>query len=148
MSNALISLKPKYVQKILSGEKRIEIRRRPVSLAPDTRLWIYSTLPSGSIEAVAEIESVCLSAPCAIWDQFSSEIGISKQEFYSYVSGRKKISAIFLKKIRKIEPAPTLNCLKSKIGEFHPPQFFKHLSSGSPILDLLHSFEKRSFAVA
>ena len=139
MCNAIISLKPKYVKKILSGEKTVEIRRRIVKLMPGTQLWLYATLPSGSVEAVAEIESILSESPSRIWKKFSVQLGITKQEFDSYVDGCNKVTAITLKAIRKIEPAPSLSYLKSKIGEFHPPQFFARLSKGSPLLKELRT---------
>jgi len=142
MDNALISLKPKYVKKILAGEKTIELRRRSTNILPGTRLWIYSTLPSGSIEAIAEVESTHTDTPKIIWEKYSSEIGLSKNEFDTYVLGSNMVTAIAIRSIRKIDPSLTLHNIKEKNNSFHPPQFFTYLRPSSPVLKTLLALAK------
>ena len=137
MTNALISIKPKYVRMILSGEKSIEIRNRSVNLPPGTRLWIYNTVPKGCLEAVANIRSIKLDSPNVIWKHYFHKIGISRTEFLSYVNGSKEISAIFLEDVRRLTPPPTLSDLRSEIEGFHPPQFLKRIEVASPFLYFL-----------
>ncbi|GBD96257.1 50S ribosomal protein L22/unknown domain fusion protein [bacterium BMS3Abin06] len=139
MNNAIISLKPKYVQSILSGEKTIELRKRTINLLPGTYLWIYATLPLGSIRAVAKIESIHRASPRSIWKKFSSHIGLSKKEFNTYVNGSNKVSAIALTSIKEINPPLALNSLRSKVKNFHPPQFFARITADHPVLNILHS---------
>lgn len=118
MSNALISVNPKYVQLILCGEKSIEIRNRPVNLAPGTHLWIYSTLPRGCLEAVARVKLIEFDSPSIIWKHYSNMIGISQKAFLSYVNGSSEISAIFLQHVRSLKPSLTLDDLRSEIQGF------------------------------
>jgi predicted transcriptional regulator len=137
MSNALISIKPKYVRMILCGEKSIEIRNRPVNLELDTRLWIYSTLPKGCLEAVASVQLIKLDSPIVIWKNHHNRIGTSRKTFLSYVNSSRQISAIFLKDIHRLMPTITLSDLRSEIQGFHPPQFLKRLEATSPFFELL-----------
>jgi len=141
MSNALISIKPKYVRMILCGEKSIEIRNRPVNLEPDTRLWIYSTLPKGCLEAVASVQLIKFDSPNMIWKHHQNKIGISRRAFLSYVNGSRKITAIFLKNASRLMPSLTLSDLRSEILGFHPPQFFKRIEASSPFFDLIKTRE-------
>jgi len=137
MRDALISIKPMYVQKILDGIKSVEIRSRRVILLPGTRLWIYSTLPKGCLEAVAIVDSVEIDSPALIWQRYHEKIGISHSIFRSYINGSKSVSAIFLNYVRELNPSVSLDFLRSKIQGFHPPQFIIHIDKSNPIFALL-----------
>jgi predicted transcriptional regulator len=139
VNNAIISLKPRYVQSILSGKKTIELRKRTINLLPGTYLWIYATLPLGSIRAVAKIESIHTATPQSIWKKYSSYIGLSKKEFNTYVNGSSKISAIALTSIKEINPPLALSNLRAKVENFHPPQFFTRITADHPVFNILHS---------
>jgi len=139
MNNALISIKPEYVRMILCGEKSIEIRNRSVNLDSGTRLWIYSTLPKGRVEAVARIRFVRVDSPSVIWKQYSNNIGISLKAFLSYVNGSRRVSAVFLDHVYELKPALTLADLRSEINGFHPPQFLKRIEPVSPLMNLLRT---------
>ncbi len=136
MSDVLISIKPDYVTKILSGDKSIEIRNRSVKLLPGSRMWIYSTLPKGYLEAVAVIQSIMIDSPSVIWNHYRDQISISPSAFRSYVNGSRSISAIFLMQVRKLSPSLSLRVLRSEIEGFHPPQFLKRIENSNALLDL------------
>jgi len=139
MNDALISIKPQFVRKILSGEKTVEVRSRAIALSPDTRLWIYSTLPVGRIEAVAIVDSVKTGAPQYIWNRFRAKIGISVSEFEEYVEESDQVSAIALVKARRVERPLTLAYLRIVVPGFHPPQFLKYLDPSDLLLRILVS---------
>jgi len=139
MINALISIKPQYVKMILSGDKSVEIRNKPVNLEPGTCLWIYSTLPRGCLEAVARVQLIGFNLPKVIWNHYCEKIGISHKAFLSYVNGSSTISAIFLEQISELKPPLTLSDLRSEIQGFHPPQFLKRIENVSPFLSLLRA---------
>jgi predicted transcriptional regulator len=134
MRDALISIKPKYVDKILNGQKAVEIRTRKVNLQNDARLWIYSTLPMGSIQAMAYVQQVDIDSPKTIWGKYSKSIGITKNNFDCYVNGSNKISAIVTKKIFRLPSEISLETMRSIVPGFHPPQFIKFMGKNDPIL--------------
>jgi len=140
MRNALISVKPRFVQSILSGEKTVELRRRKMNLSAGSKLWIYTTLPKACVEVMATIDMIEFGTPDLIWEKYSNKICITKEEFDSYVIGCKQVSAISLELIEKINHPPDLSFLRSKVDNFHPPQFFKKLPDNSQLLGLLTSF--------
>ena len=137
MNNVLISIKPKYVSRMLKGEKSIEIRRRSINLPDGANLWIYATLPVGSIFAVAVVEYILCDNPSKIWSKFASHIGVDEGEYVNYVKNCNKVSAIKLKSINKIEPTLPLSWLKTQIKGFHPPQFIAKLNKNNPLLKYL-----------
>jgi predicted transcriptional regulator len=141
MNNVLISLKPQYVKKVLHGRKTAELRTRPMNLLTGSKLWIYSTLPRAKIEVVAEVVSTHSGTPLEIWNKYSKQICISRDEFESYVNNRKIVYVILIAYPKKVSPAPDLNCLRSISAGFHPPQFLKKLSEKSPLGEYLLSLD-------
>jgi len=128
-ADILISLLPSYTRAILEGKKTVELRRRRVHAAVGTRVWLYSKTPTARIEGVARIQHVHEGGLRGIWSEYSSQVGVSKKEFEDYFKGCHKGCAIVLVEARAIFPAVDLKTIRSRLGAFHPPQFFKRLSS-------------------
>lgn len=144
----LISLRPAYTKAILEGKKTVELRRRRVHAAVGTQVWLYSKTPTARIEGIARIKYVHEGGLPAIWSKYSSEVGVSKGEFEEYFKGCRKGCAIVLVEARAICPAVDLNTVRSRLGGFHPPQFFKRLSPRevAALLDVArgHSHSRQS----
>lgn len=134
MHEALISIKPSYVDKLLTGKKSVEIRNRSVRLASDSRLWIYSTLPKGCIEAVAQVRGVEVGAPSEIWERHNESLALSQSTYRHYVNGASKVSAILMGRIWRLPVELSLSMLRSHIPNFHPPQFLRYMADADPLL--------------
>jgi len=137
MHNALISIKPFYVEKLIAGKKTVEIRNRKVNLPPGSRLWIYSTLPKASVQAIVHINRVDVGTPSLIWRKYNGSIGVSKDRFYDYVNGSKSVSAIIVDQVWGLPVDITLKLLKEKVPGFHPPQFLKYMDEMDPLLSAI-----------
>ena len=137
MTQIIMSIKPCYVQKILSGEKTVELRSRKLNVQNGARMWIYSTLPKGCVEVVATIQSIEYNHPDIIWAQYAKELAITYEEFQRYVHNNEAVSAIRLSNVMKVKNPLTLDSIMSCIQKFHPPQFFSHLSANMELSDLL-----------
>lgn len=135
----IISVKAKYVERILSGEKTIELRRRSINIAPGSRIWIYSKLPGGCIGAFATVDRVLTAHPSKLWRRYNRRLGVTLNEFKKYFSGVGVACGIVLRDVQEISPALHLGELRKKCAPFHPPQFFKRLREGSLALQLLRS---------
>ncbi len=139
VKNAVISLEGRFTQKIISGEKTVELRRRKISLRPKDIIWAYSKIPSGCIEARIFVENVVVDSPSILYKKYWNNCGITKKEFYAYFDGVDIGYAILLGKVDKVETPLNLQVIRDKIRdkheEFHPPQFIKYLWEGNPILD-------------
>lgn len=136
-SDVLISIKPRFVDSIVSGCKRVELRTRPLRLGVGTRIWIYSTLPVGRIEAVAEVQHLIHGAPAEIWPDIKEMACISRDEFEAYVGDRQFVFVIGLDKVAQLPDGPDLDTLRAVHADFQPPQFFKKLLPEDPLLTLL-----------
>jgi len=134
MSDALISIKPKYVDRFLNGQKAVEIRTRKVNLQNNSRLWIYSTLPKASIQTLAYVDYVDIDDPKSIWEKHWASIGISQRSFDKYVNGLNRISAIVTERICKLPLEIRLDEIRNMVPNFQPPQFLKFMRKDDPIL--------------
>lgn len=135
----LISLEERHAENILSGQKHVELRRRPMNVKVGTTVWIYVKLPIGSVVGRARVSGFHCLAPSTLWRRFSDVSGVSRGEFFEYFEGVSKGFALSLESAeRMLEPAP-LELLRSASSDFHPPQFFMRLSSESALLKILDS---------
>ena len=132
----LISVHPRHVDSMVRGVKTVELRRRPLKLAGGCRVWIYSTLPRGSVEALGIIRTVVAATPSTIWRDYGRQSGITKAEFDAYYEGADTAYAIVFSSIEKLNLTFALAEIRRHLSSFHPPQFFKRLASGGPELNL------------
>ena len=142
MGHAIISLKPRYANLILSGKKSVELRNRIVRLKPGTTIWIYATRPMGRIVAIAEVKAVVHDEPTLIWKRFKRDICIEKTEFNSYTGDRERVSAVTLTRVQELAEAPTLDGIRELTGTFHPPQFYAYLTSENELLGVLNGISR------
>lgn len=93
---ALVSIRPEYVERILSGEKTYEYRRRIFKHPGVDTLAIYATMPVGKVVAEAAIVTILESTPEDIWERTGRHAGISEDRFKAYFHGRGTAYAIGL----------------------------------------------------
>jgi predicted transcriptional regulator len=134
MENILISLEPRYAEKILDGSKRVELRRRKMHVSPGATIWMYAKLPVGSVVGNAKIEQAASGSPNALWKSFGGMSGVSRAEFFSYFDGVKQGVALVLTDVVRLKKELPLQDLRRRGGGFHPPQFFSRLQANHPIL--------------
>jgi predicted transcriptional regulator len=124
---ALISVRPYYANKILSGEKKVEFRRT-WAIQQVHHLLIYSTSPVKRLVAIADVKSVIVASPSGLWT-LSKEIGggITRERLFAYLSGKSTAVAIELSEVRELD---TPLSPKKVLGrDFRPPQSFRYLDA-------------------
>lgn len=137
--DALISIYPTYVDQIMTGTKSVEFRRARVSLKPGTRLWMYATMPRGTVEGFTEIRSVVRDNPQAIWNEYQRAGAISRVAFDRYVRGCAEVSAITLGQAWRLHCSYTLSALRRLLSRFHPPQSYIWVAPEHPLYSALRS---------
>ena len=122
--DVVLSIHPKYSEKILEERKTVELRRRfPVSEPDDITLYIYSTSPVKAMVGVARIKEVQELPVRKIWTEFKKDALIEYKDFRKYFRGLKSGFVLILYDIRRFtEPIP-LRRLREEFG-FEPPQSF------------------------
>ncbi|MBX7088890.1 MAG: ASCH domain-containing protein [Leptospirales bacterium] len=103
---ALLSIRPEYAQKILSGEKKVEFRKRGFKRSV-RHVLIYSTLPVGKVVGYFEIKNLEAHSPLRLWRLFSKIGGIDKASFDSYFAGKSNGIGITIKRVKHFDrPIP------------------------------------------
>ena len=99
----LLSIKPEFVEKIFSGEKRFEYRKAIFKNNDVTSVVIYATMPVGMIVGEFKIKSVHKDTPRTIWQETQKYSGVSEDFFFSYFNNKNKAYAIEIGEIRRYE---------------------------------------------
>ncbi|NDI85398.1 transcriptional regulator [Undibacterium crateris] len=131
----LISLAPRHAENIFAGRKKIELRRRSMNVAPGTIVWIYVTLPVGSIIGRAKIKAIHKASPNALWRQFGSVSGLVRGEFLKYLDGLEEGVVLELDDAKILSRPFSLDSLRDIAEGFNPPQFFIRLKEEHPLFD-------------
>ena len=102
MLNAIFAIKPKYVEKIFSGEKRFEFRST-VCKQQINKIIIYETSPVSKIVGEVSVSKILKDTPENIWLKTKEYAGIDYDSFMNYFRERKFAFAYVLEKPIKYE---------------------------------------------
>ena len=83
MSKILMSIKPEYVDKIFSGEKKYEYRKRMCKEQIDT-IIVYSSSPIQKVVGELKIKQVLYDKKSIIWTKTNRYGGITKTKYDKY----------------------------------------------------------------
>jgi len=123
----VISIQPKFANKIFSGEKTVELRKtKPKKIHKGSLALVYVSSPTKALVGVFEIESVLERPVKDLWDIVRGDAGISKREFNDYYKNTKIGIGIFFKKPRELLKPIGLAELREKAAMFVPPQSFRY----------------------
>jgi predicted transcriptional regulator len=112
----LMSIKPKYFERIVSGKKLVEFRK--VCPKNQVRIFLYVSSPVKMICGFIEIHKVITEKIDTIWELTDKISGTTEKEFYSYVGISEKVSALYIKSIKIVSPIDP----KTLIDNFIAPQ--------------------------
>lgn len=90
---ALYPIKPIYTDKILSGDKKYELRKR----LPDVEtkyILIYSTSPVGKVVGYAQIRAFHRRSVSGLWQLVSGLSGIDEKSYMEYFNNSDEACAI------------------------------------------------------
>lgn len=122
----LLSIKPEYADRILSGEKRFEFRKALFKKSDVKTVVIYATLPVGKVVGEFEIGEILNESPSKLWRSTREHSGITKSFFEKYFRGRKAGYAIGVKAAIRYETPLDLQAL---IPGGVAPQSFRYLDA-------------------
>lgn len=126
--NVLLSIKPQFAQKIMAGEKTVELRRKfPINKVSGQLAVIYASSPLKKIVGYTVIENVSFLPIDQIWNQYGEEAKVEKDFFYQYYTNLTHGFVIHLRQPLVVKRQICHQQLKDKYGIF-PPQSFRYLS--------------------
>lgn len=124
-SAALISIHPEFTAKILSGDKRLEFRRKWATRKIDF-LVIYATYPIQEIVAIASVKEVFRDNKNNLWKLSKDKKGgITRQKLFDYMKGIDYGFALELSYVVNI--SGDVDPFLIFGDRFRPPQSFRYL---------------------
>lgn len=121
----LLSIKPEFVEKIISGEKRFEFRKSLPKRKDIQSIIVYSTMPVGKVVGEFSVKQTLSLAPEILWEQTKLFSGITKCFFDQYFSERSLAHAFEIETFEQYsEPVSITEILPSGM----PPQSYCYVN--------------------
>ena len=107
LTGAVIAIQPVPLNKILSGEKTVEIRTRFSKRWENRKVSLYATRPISALAGEVTISRVIEGHPDRIWEHFGKLAGCTRSEFDAYVGKHSNVQALLLSDVRPFpDPVP------------------------------------------
>jgi predicted transcriptional regulator len=125
-----VSIKPRFAEKILSGEKSVELRRvRPAAAGAGTLVVIYASSPACQVVGTGRVKAIEEGSPTAIWQRHQKVLGLPRSEYRAYFAGVTLAVGIVLEDVRALRASVPLASLRARLTGFAPPQSFRYLDA-------------------
>ncbi|MCJ0537785.1 ASCH domain-containing protein [Enterococcus cecorum] len=93
----LLSIKPEFVNEIMSGRKKFEYRKKVFKRKDITTIVVYATKPLGKVVGEFEVDEIIEDTLDILWQETKRYSGISKKFFDEYFKDRDSGFAIKIK---------------------------------------------------
>jgi len=123
-----ISIKKEFTEKILLGEKSIELRKVRPNVLPGDHVIIYCTSPVKAIVGIANVEDIISYTPDEMWKHHSRKLGIDRKGFDEYYKNSDTAIGIVLNKPKRLDQKIELNRIKKQHPKFSPPQTYRYFA--------------------
>jgi len=124
--DVLLSVKPKFVEKIITGTKKYEFRKKIFNQNKINRIYIYSSSPEKRIVGSFKMGSILKDRPDKLWETVKNQSGIDYQTYYDYFDGKKEAYAIEIDDLEifdiPIDP-------REKNPDFIAPQSYQYVKN-------------------
>lgn len=123
--DALLSIKPEFVNEIRLGKKKYEFRKRIFQRANVEKVIIYESAPVSKIVGEFEITKILEEKPDILWEKTKNQAGITKSFFDLYFRGKEIAIAIAFDTFEEYPEPKTLKQLGLKAA----PQSFIYIEN-------------------
>lgn len=120
--NAILSIKPKYVEEIKAGRKRFEFRKAVFKQHVE-KVYVYASAPVSRIIGEFEPVDILAGEPDRVWQETRKFSGITKRFFDEYFEGRTVAYAIVIQNFKLYDEAIELP------KGVHAPQSFCYVGT-------------------
>lgn len=136
----LLSIKPRYVDRIFEGTKRVELRKARPRIRPGALVLIYATCPVKAFVGAFRADAVRMHAIADLWSEVRSCAGVSREEFYAYYGSAPIGVGIFFTEVIPFDSPIDLAHVRERWPGFQPPQGYLYVPSDfvrSPIFPMI-----------
>lgn len=128
--SVLMSIKPEHATKVLSGTKKVEIRRKFSEKWKGHKVVIYACRPASSVVGEAIIAEIIRDRPEDVWQKFGGQMGCTKEQFERYVRSSREVYAIVFDEVTPYNKSITLAEASEAVNErLRPPQSYLDLDN-------------------
>lgn len=96
----LLSVKPQYVEKIISGEKRYEFRKKEFKRRDIDKIVVYSSGNVKKLVGEIKFKRILSDTPYKIWQKTHAQSGMTEESFMRYYMNKDKAYAIVIDSFR------------------------------------------------
>jgi len=122
----VFSIRPQHAERILAGDKTVELRRRFVDeVGAGSLALIYTTSPVRALTGSAEIQEVQKLPVRELWHRHRVAACVPRGDFDTYFQGLDHGYAILLGHPKQLVPPVELAELRDRFG-FAPPQSYQY----------------------
>lgn len=120
----LLSIKPKFAEKIFKGTKIFEYRKTIFKSDDIRTIVVYASHPVCKVIGEFQIDTILSTEPSLLWEQTKYGSGISKDFFDEYFAVKDVGYAIKIKSTTEYEVPLSL---QKHLGIASPPQSFMYI---------------------
>jgi predicted transcriptional regulator len=124
-TTVLLSIKPKFVEKIFAGLKRYEFRRVIFKSKCVSKVVVYASHPVMKVVGEFEVDYILAQGPEELWRKTRKFSGIAKEYFDAYFKNKQLAYAIGIKRATRYAEPIALRTFSPKTRR--PPQSFMYL---------------------
>lgn len=125
----VLSLKPRFAEAILSGNKAVELRRVEPRITVPTRALIYASTPIRSLVGQCVVYEVLRLPLQELWRRFGTDAALSYREYQDYFTGTDTGVALRLSNPTRLSAPIPLSKLQQSVDRFRAPQSFAYLAT-------------------
>ncbi len=101
----LLSIHPRWMPKLLTGAKTVELRRRPPA-AEGLSVLLYATAPVSAVVARAVAGKLHRGTPEQLWASVGDRGALSRAQLLAYLAGAANPGGLELGELRGFDPIP------------------------------------------
>lgn len=129
MTYLMMSIKPKYADKIFFGNKSVELRKvKPKNVTSGDIVLVYASSPHKSLIGGFEIADIIRADPKELWKRVKTQAGVEKKEFDDYFRGTLNAYGIIMSNRWSLKSEISLSDLQKLMPGFTVPQSYRYLS--------------------
>lgn len=83
----VLSIKRIYAERLISGKKQIELRKRDLGIRPGTLVLLYETAPDNRIAGAFMAGKTFSCSVSQMWAEYASVLGIDRIDYDNYFTG-------------------------------------------------------------
>ena len=125
----LISVRPYWAAKLLSGEKTVELRRTRPRTWTGMPVWVYSSSPQRSLVGVSWLRDLEEGDVSEVWRRVAGGSAATFDEYSAYFAGASRAFGLRLDPVVQLGNAVGLRDLRAAVPGFRPPQSWRYVGA-------------------